>query len=167
MSDQSESTTTVPELGCDALLGSDQPTDVQEEYYSTNDEEFYYESPEEAAQALWDDGDCNVGDTVTVYALTFRKAQESEFLPFIAEYLQENAYDNIGEGASDWNFTREESEALQGAVAATVDKWCADNNCRSGLWWPVGKSTELRYRLTSESGDVESLPNTQDREPTK
>lgn len=154
-----EPTQSDPSLASDALFGSEQPSNVEVEYYATNDEDFNYESPEEAAQAIWDDGDCEVGDTVTVYALTFQKAQESDFLPFISEELQERAYSEIGERALDWNFTREESEALQRAVAATVDKWCADNKCRSGLWWPVGTSTKLRYRLTSESGDVESLPN--------
>lgn len=150
-----ESTPSEPEVCCDALLGSE----THQEFYATNDEDFFYRSPEEAAEGIWDDGEVSVGDTVTVYALTFRKADSSDFLPPIAEYLTENAYDNIGESALEWSFTGEEDKALQDAVAATVDKWCADNKCKSGLWWPVGKSTEIRYEITSEDGGVKLLPN--------
>ena len=62
----------------------------KEVFYGSNGEDFYHDSPEEAANDVWANGDHSVGDTVTIFDQDFRKPRGEEFLYCnLAEAMEE------------------------------------------------------------------------------
>lgn len=128
--------------------------EVRDTFYSTNDEDFYHSCFEDAAQSIWDDNDHSEGDEVTIYEMEFRRCLPSRFIPWIGEQMIERAWDEWGDHADQWEFSAEEEDRLQKAVAKFVDEWMTENKLECPLWEPIGKSSELRFRFVGDTGDV-------------
>lgn len=128
--------------------------------YSTNEEEYGYSDPYEAAQELWGDGEYNIGDIVTIYEGDPVAFSASSFIPNMAEYMGENAYDACGEYSETWDFSREQEKSLQELIEKTVDKWADDNKMQPNFY-SVTNVKEIKVKFIDDEGNVEILPASQ------
>ena len=111
-----------------------------EKAYSTNGEDFTYDSADEALQALADDGELTEGRTY----------YEIETAPInLAEYLEADRaldsatdaiYDDVGEASEDAFYAGPAAIAEWNAFAAA---W-AEKHLSTRCWKCVGKSVELK-----------------------
>lgn len=123
-----------------------------ETYYSTNDEDFEYETAEEAAEALWEKGDRKVGDVVEVYEADCRRPLASDILPDVSEILTQQAYSEFDESSDGWEFSDAQSKSLQEAMGKALDAWATENNMQPNFW-KVVRSRSVRMKFVGESGE--------------
>jgi len=130
-----------------------------ETFYGYNNDDFDSQSPEEAAQAAWENsGDYEIGTEINVYEMDFNSCRIEEFLTTISETIEEQTYDEIGERALDVAFSQNQSKSLQEAVEAAVCKWGEENDFKLNLWRPIGESRPIKMRFTDEFGEAERAP---------
>ena len=123
--------------------------------YSRDEEDYSYDSHEEAAQYVWEnDGEFKVGDTITLWEADAVPIKASRFTPSMSEYLTEAAYEHIREYSDSWQFTEAQEKDLQEAVDRLVDEW-ADKNDMQPRFYDVRNPKPFLVRFTNEDGDCE------------
>lgn len=108
--------------------------------YSTNDEEYNYETPDDALDALHSEGCLYEGkiyyeiDTQPVNLADYLKADR------LLEIAAESIYDDVGEAAEDAFYASAEAVAEWNAFS---DAWAA-KHLSTRVWKCVGKSSQLK-----------------------
>lgn len=123
--------------------------------YSSNNEEFSHTTLADAVDEYY----CHnaappIGSTATVYEAETKPYKASRFVPDVLDHMKESAYDEAGESAESWDFTKEQATSLQEAVEKAVDDWATANNMQPNFYG-VGKSHPIEVRFTNEYGDFE------------
>lgn len=129
---------------------------ITQTYYSINEEDFCYGCPEEAAEAVWNLGDYEVGDQFDIWegeAVPFRA---EDFIPDMADCMINSACDDMGEHADDWDFSPEESKSLQRAVKDAVSKWADQNNAHP-TFYGIKNVKKITMEFINEEGDAKTL----------
>jgi hypothetical protein len=91
--------------------------------YSTDGERFDFDSLEEAAEDVWNNTEACIGMEVTIYVGEKVSHQASDFLPYIAENMLDNAYDKVGDCSESWELSGVEGREMEEAVRNAVDAW--------------------------------------------
>lgn len=125
--------------------------------YSCNEDEYYHTSIEDAVEDLWNGGQYEIGEVATIWEGDPDLKTASHFTPNMAEYLQERAYDELGEVTDSWEFSEKEDKSLQNAVNKAVDDWATANNMQP-KFYSVENVREIQVRFTNEDGDFEVVP---------
>jgi len=128
--------------------------------YSSDEECFDHDTVHDAAEDLWLSGAVEVGGTGTVWEGEQCAYYASEFLPNIAECMQENAYSAAGEYSDGWEFTREQKKSLQELVAETVDLWAKTNNMQP-TFYTIRNPRPIKVRIINDDGDSEVISTEQ------
>lgn len=108
--------------------------------YSVDGELFRYETPDEALQALYDDGRLVEGDIY--YECDTQEVSLADYLASdcILEFAAESIYDDVGEAAEDaFNATQEGHDELNALIAA----WCAKHLAGERYWRCTGREREI------------------------
>lgn len=125
--------------------------------YSANEEDFSFDSLDEAAAEAWNDREeQSVGDVITIWEGDKVELFASRFTPSMAEYLTERAYEENGEYVESWKFSEEEEKSLQDAVDAAVDEWATKNNMHP-KFYKVRNVVPIQVRLINEEGGYEII----------
>lgn len=125
-----------------------------EKCYSLNNEEFNYTELEDAIRDKFDDLSIKVGDVVTIYegdAILWKAGDFADGFPL--DTLSNHAYDEAGEYADEWpNCTKEQEADLTQRLKDVVNQW-ADDHGLQPQFYHVENVKELRFVMTSETGD--------------
>lgn len=137
-----------------------------EKCYSINEEDFSFDSVEEAAESVWHDSEeYKAGDVITIWEADKISCKASDFTPCIDEYLIEAAYEKHGEYAESWDFTEDQRRTLQSAVDAAVDAW-AESNGVHPKFYGVTNVAPVQVRFIDDEGGCEVIPdNVKDQAP--
>jgi hypothetical protein len=130
---------------------------TEKQYYSSDEEDYSHETPQEAAEALWDSGEPKAGDVVTVWEGDASPKKASYYVPDVLELMQESAYEDGGDWADTWDFTKEQKESMQEAIERAVDAW-ADANDMHPKFYSILRSRPIKVRFINEDGDCEVVP---------
>lgn len=124
--------------------------------YSTNNEDFNYDELDDAVQSALDDPSVNVGDVVTVYEGDAVAWKAGDFTGFTLDHISNAAYDEGGEYAEDYlsDVSKEQEADLDKRVADVVNQWADDHGLQPNFY-QVKNVQELRFVMTSETGDYE------------
>lgn len=129
---------------------------MNQRVYSTDEENFSYESIHEAVLSNWESGISEVGDLMVIYEGKPIPNKTSDFLQNnLAEGMSERAWDNYGEFAEDWpNWSAEEELDLIRKMKHCIDEWATltDNHPK---FYHVKDIVEIQVKVTSEDGDWE------------
>ena len=109
--------------------------------YSVDGELFRYEEPDEALQALYDDGRLVEGEVY--YECDTQEVSLADYLASerILEFASDSIYDDVGEGAEDAFYaTPEGHDELNALIAA----WCAKHFAGKRYWRCIGREREIR-----------------------
>jgi hypothetical protein len=130
--------------------------------YSTDEEEFNYDTLDDAATSALDDPKITVGTIVTLYEGDAIPWKASDFAPgFNLDTLSQNAYDNAGEYADDWPDCGEAAGSdLDRRIAELVDQWADEHGVQPNFYHVKNVKT-IHVKLTNEAGDYEVIPNPQ------
>jgi len=133
--------------------------------YSHDEEDFSCDSVEEAAELAWDRNEENkIGDVITLWEGEAVPLSASRFTPPMADYLTERAYEEHGEYAEAWKFSKEEEKSLQDAVDALVDEWATKNNMHP-RFYKVTNVQPFQIRFTDEDGGCEVVSENTEEKP--
>ncbi len=129
-------------------------TEVTNITYSTNGEEFIHSDLEGAVEMVFDDGEHNVGDTITVYSGTAVLHNASDFMHrHLVDDLADAAYDEAGEWADGWPYaTPKQADELNEAVKVVVDAWAIKLN-QIPTFSKVTDVKEVKVIITDNDGD--------------
>jgi len=98
--------------------------------YSINNEDFTYDSLDEAVNDLWENNDFKVGDSSEVFEGEAVEFKASKFVPSMSDLLQGAAYDEVSEHSESWKFSTDDYFTLQHAVEQAVDKWAEERDMK-------------------------------------
>jgi len=126
--------------------------------YSRNEEEFGYNSVDEAVSDLLDDFGFRAGETTTLWEGDAIQNPASHYLGYIAEDMQDRACDECGEYAEGWDFSKAQRESLQEVVSKAVDRWASENNLHPHFY-TVENVVKFTIRFTDDDGGFEILRN--------
>lgn len=124
-------------------------------YYSNDQEDFSFDSPESAAEELFSmSEELKPGDIVTVWEGDAVKKKASDYVLPMAVSMTERAWDDVHDFADSWEFTKDEAASIQKAVEKAVDDW-ADANDMHPEFYSILRSRPIKMRFTNEDGDSE------------
>jgi hypothetical protein len=130
--------------------------------YSRNEEDFCFNSVDEAVSELLDDNYLRTGETATLWEGDAIQNRASHYLGCIAEDMQDRACDECGEYADGWDFSKAQRESLQEVVSNAVDQWAAENNMQPHFY-TVENVVKFTVRFTDDNGGFEILPGENDQ----
>lgn len=106
-----------------------------EKCYSTNEEEYNYDTLEEAAEYVFDDPDLPVGTVRSVFEGEPVKRKAGDYFPrwqsgMILEILTENACDECGDFSEGWldTVSPEQQAELTALVKKEINAWADKYN---------------------------------------
>lgn len=123
-------------------------------FYSTNNEEFRYESVDDALESLIDEIDLKAGSVIEIWEGEAEKPMASRYTPDITDCLQDAASDDCGDAADLWEFSKEDTQSLREAVMKTVDEWATSNGMQPDFYRIISCKS-FKVRLTSDAGTWE------------
>lgn len=115
--------------------------------YSTDNENFCYQEPDEVLDALEGDGRLTEGEVYYEIDTEIVDLADCMIVADVLERAEEQLYDWVGEAAEDvFRVGKEATDELDALIKAWVAKHLAGAN----VWRCVGKSRELRVT----AGDI-------------
>lgn len=128
-----------------------------EKCYSTNEEEYNYDTLEEAAEYVFDNPDLPVGTVRSVWGGEPVRKKAGDYFPKryspIIEILTDNACEECGEFVEGWlsKIKPEQEAELTALVKAAVNEW-ADKHNLHPTFYAVENTREIKLRLLDEKG---------------
>ena len=121
-----------------------------ETLYSTNGEDYYYNSSYEAMESSPTFLEGMVGNQITVTKQKFIPISASLFVVDVADSMMDVAYQDHGSyDGSNWEMTTDQQKDLNKQIKSLVDKFCFDNDCECPYSVPVGPPKTITYEITS------------------
>lgn len=116
-------------------------------YYSTDEELFNDSELYEAAERVFDHEGVKIGDVAIVYSGEAIKYNASDFVRDILEDMNERAYDEAGEFASDYpDCNAEQGKELKTAIDYVVDTW-ANKHKLHPTFWGIKNKKEIKLKF--------------------
>lgn len=130
---------------------------MEKYYYSYDEENFIFDNPGEAAEALWNAGNFEVGDIDEIYQGEPEERKASFYVPRIAEMMIDDAWDNCGEAAENWNIDSEQnSKSLQEYIGKAIDEWCDKNDMQPNFFM-IKNVKSVKIKFVDEDGGCEII----------
>lgn len=78
------------------------------------------------------------------------------FFIFDSDALIDRAYEEVGEIAEEWVFSKDDDEELQKKLSDVIDDWCRANKKHPKFFLPKN-SRQIRLRFINDDGDYEII----------
>lgn len=139
-----------------------------EKCYSTNEEEYNYDTLEEAAEYVFDDPDLPVGTVRSVFEGEPVKRKTGDYFQRwdsgpILEILTDNAYEECGDFSEGWldTVSPEQQTELTALIKNDINAW-ADKYNLHPTFYTVTNTREIKLRLLDEHGAWEVVGDQRD-----
>lgn len=109
--------------------------------YSTDDEDFRYQEPDEVLDELAVEGRLTEGEVYYEIGIEIVDLADCMIAADVLERAEEQLYDLVGEAAEDAFLVRDEATD---ELNALLKAWVAKHLAGTNVWRCVGKSRELR-----------------------
>jgi hypothetical protein len=131
---------------------------MEKYYYSYDEENFSFDSIEEAAEGLWNDGyPLEVGDVETIYQGEAIETKASSFLPSMASIIMDQAYDECGDFAERWDLeNKKDAASLQEYLQNAFDEWANKNDMQPNFYL-IKNVKPIKIEFVDEEGGCEIL----------
>lgn len=121
--------------------------------YSYNGEEYYSSLQEAANRAFYECGYKN-----NTEALFWEADKETfnagYFFRFNSDYLIDRAYEEVGEAAEGWDFSKEQEKNLEEELINAFDKWC-DENKKHPKFFNAKNPRQIKIKFIDDDGNYE------------
>lgn len=124
--------------------------------YSTNNEDFNYNCPEDAIDDVIGYSNLQIGSVFSIYEGEAVRWEAGDFADaFPVDSLVDRAYDEVGEYADDWpNCTIEQEKDLVWRIKDMVNEWADENNLQPNFY-RIKNVREIKVKLLDENGNYE------------
>jgi len=128
---------------------------MTKQYYSTNNEDYIYDSIEDAITCVVTEQKLNPGEISNVWEGDLEIPNASELVPSVLDDIAQYANDNYGECAHEWpDVTSEQEQDLDKMVSEVVGRWANKHNLNPTFGRIVNEK-EIKVRLLDEHGKWE------------